>query len=53
LTYEEAIKSQDAEFWKEAIDDDMDPIIWNKTWILVDLPLVPFQLAVNGFLKGN
>ena len=53
LTYEEAIKSQDATFWKEAIDDDMNSIIGNNTWILVDLPLVPFQLVVNGFLKGN
>ena len=31
LTYEEAIKSQDASFWKEAIDDEMDSIIGNKT----------------------
>ena len=38
LTYEEAMKSQDAAFWKEAINDEMDSIVGNKTWKLVDLP---------------
>jgi hypothetical protein len=38
LTYEEAMKSQDAAFWKEAINDEMDSIMGNNTWILVDLP---------------
>jgi len=38
-TFEEAMKSQDVAFWKEAIQDEMDSIIGNKTWILVDLPL--------------
>ena len=38
LTYEEAMKSQDAAFWKEAINDAMDSIVGNKTWKLVDLP---------------
>ncbi|WRX18298.1 Reverse transcriptase [Theobroma cacao] len=37
-TYEEAMKSRDASFWKEAIQDEMDPIMGNKTWKLVDLP---------------
>jgi hypothetical protein len=38
LTYEEAMKSQDSGFWNEAINDEMDSIIGNNTWILVDLP---------------
>ncbi|KAH9720235.1 hypothetical protein KPL70_006028 [Citrus sinensis] len=38
LTYEETMKSQDAAFWKEAINDEMDSIVGNKTWKLVDLP---------------
>jgi hypothetical protein len=38
LTYEEAMKSQDAAFWKEAINNEMDSIMGNNTWILVDLP---------------
>ncbi len=32
------MKSQDSAFWKEAIQDEMDSIIGNKTWKLVDLP---------------
>jgi hypothetical protein len=37
-TYEETMASRDAAFWKEAINDEMDSILSNKTWILVDLP---------------
>ena len=37
-TFEEAMKSQDAAFWKEAINDEMDSIMGNNTWKLVDLP---------------
>jgi hypothetical protein len=35
---EEAMKSRDATFWKETIDDEMESIMFNNTWILVDLP---------------
>ena len=38
LTYEDAMKSQDAAFWKEAINDEIDSIMGNQTWKLVDLP---------------
>jgi len=38
LTYKEAMKSQDVAFWKEAIDDEMDSIRGNNTWVLSDLP---------------
>ncbi len=38
ITFEEAVKSQDSAFWKEAINDEMDSIMGNQTWILVDLP---------------
>ena len=38
LTYEEAMKSQDAAFWKETINDEMDSILGNKTWKIVNLP---------------
>nr|GFB21309.1 zinc finger, CCHC-type [Tanacetum cinerariifolium] len=33
----EAMKSQDVAFWKEAINDEMDSIIGNNTWVLTDL----------------
>lgn len=29
---------RDASFWKEAINDEMDSILSNQTWVLVDLP---------------
>lgn len=38
LTFEETIKSQDVAFWKEAINDEMDSIMGNKAWKLVNLP---------------
>ncbi|GJY59617.1 zinc finger, CCHC-type containing protein [Tanacetum coccineum] len=38
-TYNEAMQSQDAAFWKEAIDDEIGSIIENNTWVLPDLPL--------------
>ncbi|GJR74347.1 zinc finger, CCHC-type containing protein [Tanacetum coccineum] len=32
------MKSQDVAFWKEAINDEMDSIMGNNTWVLTDLP---------------
>ncbi|GJV76649.1 zinc finger, CCHC-type containing protein [Tanacetum coccineum] len=37
-TFDEAIKSQDVDFWKEAINDEIDSIMGNNTWVLADLP---------------
>nr|GEY08851.1 hypothetical protein [Tanacetum cinerariifolium] len=37
-TFDEAMKSHDVSFWKEAINDEMDSIIGNNTWVLGDLP---------------
>ena len=31
--------SRDASFWKETINDEIDLIMSNQTWELVDLPL--------------
>ncbi|KAL0311523.1 UNVERIFIED_CONTAM: hypothetical protein Sangu_2447000 [Sesamum angustifolium] len=36
--FDEAMKSQDVAFWKEAINDEMDSIIGNNAWVLADLP---------------
>ncbi|GKC12607.1 zinc finger, CCHC-type containing protein [Tanacetum coccineum] len=36
--FDEAMKSRDVAFWKEAINDEMDSIMENNTWILSDLP---------------
>nr|GEU56803.1 zinc finger, CCHC-type [Tanacetum cinerariifolium] len=38
-TFDEAMKSHDVAFWKEAINDKIDSIIGNNTWVLADLPL--------------
>ena len=38
LTYSDAMASQDSSFWKEDINDEMDCIMGNNTWSLVDLP---------------
>ncbi|GJU12174.1 zinc finger, CCHC-type containing protein [Tanacetum coccineum] len=37
-TFDKAMKSQDVAFWKEAINDEMDSIMGNNTWVLADLP---------------
>lgn len=37
-TYEEAMAFRDVAFWKEAINDEIESILSNNTWILVDLP---------------
>ncbi|GJV30166.1 zinc finger, CCHC-type containing protein [Tanacetum coccineum] len=36
--FDEAMKSHDVAFWKEAINDEMDSIMGNNTWVLADLP---------------
>nr|GEV66141.1 valine--tRNA ligase, mitochondrial 1-like [Tanacetum cinerariifolium] len=37
-TYKEAITSRNSTFWKEAIDDEIDFLVSNNTWELLDLP---------------
>ncbi|GJY43581.1 hypothetical protein Tco_0431794, partial [Tanacetum coccineum] len=37
-TFDEAMKSQDVVFWKEANNDEIDSILGNNTWVLADLP---------------
>ncbi|OIT00032.1 hypothetical protein A4A49_60145, partial [Nicotiana attenuata] len=37
-TYNEAMRSIDASFWKEAIKSKLDSIIFSHTWNLSDLP---------------
>ncbi|GJW93558.1 zinc finger, CCHC-type containing protein [Tanacetum coccineum] len=36
--FDEVMKSRDVAFWKEAINDEMDSIMGNNTWVLADLP---------------
>ena len=37
-TFEEPMTSRDKAFWEEAINDEMDSIMGNNTWVLFDLP---------------
>ncbi|KAH9767601.1 hypothetical protein KPL71_011332 [Citrus sinensis] len=37
-TFSEAMSSRDASFFREAVNDEMDSIMSNQTWVLVDLP---------------
>jgi hypothetical protein len=37
-TFSEAMVSRDAAFWKEAVNDEINSILSNNTWVLVDLP---------------
>ncbi|GJY06806.1 zinc finger, CCHC-type containing protein, partial [Tanacetum coccineum] len=34
----EGTRAEDVAFWKEVINDDMDSIMGNNTWVLADLP---------------
>ncbi|GJV18369.1 zinc finger, CCHC-type containing protein [Tanacetum coccineum] len=52
-TFDEAMKSQDVTFWKEANNDEMDFIMGNNTWVLADLPLGCKPLGANGSSKEN
>ena len=48
---QEALSSLDANFQKEAINDEMDSIESNETWLFVDLHHGCKQSVVFGFLK--
>ncbi|GKE34517.1 zinc finger, CCHC-type containing protein [Tanacetum coccineum] len=52
-TYDEAMQSQDAAFWKEAIDDEIGFIMENNTWVLSNLPPGCKPLCSNGSSKGR
>ncbi|GJT83587.1 zinc finger, CCHC-type containing protein [Tanacetum coccineum] len=50
-TFDEAMKSQDVAFWKEVINDEMDSIMGNNTWVLADLPLGCKPLSFKWIFK--
>ncbi|KAL0288025.1 UNVERIFIED_CONTAM: Retrovirus-related Pol polyprotein from transposon TNT 1-94 [Sesamum calycinum] len=39
VTFKDAMASSEAKQWKEAVKSEMDSIVSNGTWVLVDLPL--------------
>ena len=38
-TFGKAMASSDAPYWKKAINSEMESIMQNQTWVLVNLPL--------------
>ena len=52
-TYQEAMKSVDATFWKDAIHSELESIMANHTWELVELLQDARPLVANGCLKRN
>ncbi|KAL2232001.1 UNVERIFIED_CONTAM: Retrovirus-related Pol polyprotein from transposon TNT 1-94 [Sesamum indicum] len=38
ITFKDAMASSEAKEWKEAVKSEMDSIVSNGTWVLVDLP---------------
>jgi len=37
-TYKEVMMSQDVAFWKEAVNHEIVSLLYNNTWVIVDLP---------------
>ena len=52
-TFEEAMTSNDAPMWKEAIDDEIYSIMSNHTWELVDLPPGAKTIGCRWIFKRN
>ncbi|KAL0290030.1 UNVERIFIED_CONTAM: Retrovirus-related Pol polyprotein from transposon TNT 1-94 [Sesamum angustifolium] len=50
-TYVEAITSIDSSFWKEAIKNELDSIMTNHTWDLVDLPVGSKPIKCKWIIK--
>ncbi|KAK3016456.1 hypothetical protein RJ639_007811 [Escallonia herrerae] len=50
-TYEEAMRSQDSSFWKEVINEEIDSIMGNGTWKLVDLPPASKSIGCKWIFK--
>ena len=38
LTYQQAMSSPDTPYWKETFNSEIESILQNHTWVLVDLP---------------
>ncbi|KAL0415924.1 UNVERIFIED_CONTAM: Retrovirus-related Pol polyprotein from transposon TNT 1-94 [Sesamum latifolium] len=51
ITFKDAMASSEAKQWKEAVKSEMDSIVSNGTWKLVDLP--PGCTTIGSFLYGE
>ena len=52
-SYKEAITSPNAPFWKEAINSEIESIMYNHTWELVDLPPSVKTIDCKWIFKGK
>ena len=52
-TFEEAMASRDSAFWEEAVNDEMDSILSNNTWVLVDLPTSSKPIGCKWIFRKN
>ena len=50
-TFHEAVTSPESPLWKEAIKSEIDSILQNHTWELVDLPLGSKALGSKWIFK--
>ncbi|KAL0325239.1 UNVERIFIED_CONTAM: hypothetical protein Sradi_5093200 [Sesamum radiatum] len=53
VTFKDAMASSEAKQWKEAVKSEMDSIVSNGTWVLVDLPLGCTTMGVSESLRRN
>ena len=52
-SFKEALTSRDSTFWKECINDEMDLILSNNTWVLVDLPVGSKPIGCKWVFRRN
>ena len=52
-TYKEAMTSPEAPFWKEAINSEVESILKNHTWELVDIPPGNKLIGYKWIFKRN
>ncbi|KAL0534104.1 hypothetical protein IC582_028385 [Cucumis melo] len=50
-TFKEAMSSPEAPYWKEAVNSEIESIMHNHTWELVDLPLESTPLGCKWIFK--
>ena len=52
-SFNKAMSTLEAPMWKEAVNSEIEPIMQNHTWELVDLPPGSKPLGCNGFSRGK
>ena len=50
-SFKEAMSSPEAPYWKEAINDEVESILQNHTWELMNLPPVSNLWDINGYSR--